>query len=140
MPSSAYKGSFRLFRPPPPRNGWIVTLRKLTFFTQISGRNFLPELCGEVHPGAAPLQALLCTLFSTEQSTFRGEEKGEKVPKKGEEEGSPTERAKRKKGRVKTGQFRFGEEGSNACRVSVAKPASSEPTGTRTTMRVDPPP
>ena len=29
------------------------------FFTQISGRNFLPELCGEVHPETTPLQALL---------------------------------------------------------------------------------
>ena len=45
------------------------------FFTQISGRNLLPELCGEIHPGTAPLQALPCAPFcSTEQSTFRGGE------------------------------------------------------------------
>ena len=75
------------------------------FFTQISGRNFLPEHCGEVHPGIAPLQALRCALSSTEQSTFRGGEKGEKVPRKGKEEGWPAKGAKRKKGRVKTSQF-----------------------------------
>ena len=39
--------------------------------TQISGKNFLPELCAET----APLQALCCALLSTEQSTFRGGEK-----------------------------------------------------------------
>ena len=74
------------------------------FFTQISGRNFLPDFCGEVHPETAPLQALYCALCSKEQSTFRGGERGEKVPRKGEEEGRPAEGAKSKKGRVKTGQ------------------------------------
>ena len=34
------------------------------------GRNFLPELCGEVCPETAPLQALCCALRSTEQTTF----------------------------------------------------------------------
>ena len=71
---------------------------------QILGRNFLPELSGEIHPGAAPLQALRCSLSYTEQSTFRGGENGENVPRKGEEEGWPAKGAKRKKGRVKTGQ------------------------------------
>ena len=75
------------------------------FSTQISGRNFLPELCGGVHPQTAPLQALCCALCSTEQSTFRGGEKGEKVSRKGEEEGWPAKGAKRKKGRVKTGRY-----------------------------------
>ena len=28
------------------------------FFTQISGRYFLPELCGEVHTETVPLQAV----------------------------------------------------------------------------------
>ena len=70
---------------------------------QISGRNFLPELCGEGNPETAPLQALRCALCSTEQSTFRGGEKGENVPRKGEEEGWPGKGGKRKKGRVKTG-------------------------------------
>ena len=37
----------------------------------------------------APLQALCCALCPTEQSTFLGGEKGEKVPRKGEEEGWP---------------------------------------------------
>ena len=67
------------------------------FFTQISGRIFLPELCGEVHPETAPLQALCCALRSTEQSTSRGAEKGEKVPRKGEEQGWPAQGEKRKK-------------------------------------------
>ena len=69
-----------------------------------SGRNFLPELCGEIHPGTAPFQALHCALCSTEQSTFRGRKNGETVPRKGEEEGWPAKGAKRKKGSVKTGQ------------------------------------
>ena len=43
--------------------------------TQISGRNFLPELCGQVHPQTAPLQAVCCAPRSTEQSTSRGREK-----------------------------------------------------------------
>ena len=74
------------------------------FFTQISGRNFLPELWGEVHPKTAPLQALRCALCSTEQTTFQGGEKGEKVPRKRGEKGWPAKRAKWKKGRVKTAQ------------------------------------
>ena len=84
-----------------PRLVTLKTASVLTFFfTQISGRKFLPELCGEVHPETAPLQALCCALCSTEQSTFRGGEKGEKMPKKGrngEEEGWPTKGAKGKK-------------------------------------------
>ena len=83
----------------------LVFLRKnWPFFTHISGRNFLPELCGEVHPETAPLQALCCALRSTEQSTFRGREQDEKVPRKGEKGGWPAKGATRKKGRVKTGQ------------------------------------
>ena len=66
-------------------------------FTQISGRNFLPEIFGEVHPETAPLQARACALCSTEQSTFRGGEKGEKVPRKGEEKGWPAKGQKGKK-------------------------------------------
>ena len=64
---------------------------------QISGRNFLPEIFGEVHPETAPLQALCCALSSTEQSTFRGGEKGEKVPRKGEDKGWPSKEQKGKK-------------------------------------------
>ena len=75
------------------------------FFTQISGRNFLPEFCGEVHPQTAAFQALCCALCSTEQSTFRGGEKGQKVSRKGEEEGWPAKGAKKKKGHLKIGQF-----------------------------------
>ena len=74
------------------------------FFAQISGRNFLPELFGGAHPETASLQSLCCAICSTEQSTFRGGEKGDKVPRNGEE-GWPAQGAKRKKGRVKTGQL-----------------------------------
>ena len=56
-----------------------------------------------------PLQALRCAPCSTEQSTFRGGEKGEKVPRKRREKGWPAKAAKRKKGRVKTGQKRAGK-------------------------------
>ena len=48
---------------------------------------------------------MCCALCSTEQSTFRGGEKGEKVLRKGKEKGWPARGAKRKKGRVKTGQI-----------------------------------
>ena len=65
------------------------------FFTQISGRNFLPELFGEVHHETGPLQAVRCDLCSTEQSTFWGKEKVEKVSWEGEE--GPAKGAKRKK-------------------------------------------
>ena len=40
------------------------------FDTQISGRNSLPDLCGEVHNETAPFQDRGCALCSTEQSTF----------------------------------------------------------------------
>ena len=61
--------------------------RLLTFLTQISGRNFLPELCEEVHPETAPVQPLCCAPLPTEQSTFRGGEKSEKVAEKRGERG-----------------------------------------------------
>ena len=70
------------------------------------GISFPKSVWKKVHPGAAPLQALLCALYSTEQSTFWEGEKGEKVPRKGEEEGWPAKGAKRKKGRVKTDPLR----------------------------------
>ena len=42
---------FKVSPPHHPKKGadWIHK-SPLTFFTQISGRKFLPELCGEVHP------------------------------------------------------------------------------------------
>ena len=47
---------------------------------------------------------MLCPLlYRTEH--FSREKQGEKAPRKGDEEGWPTEGAKRKKGRVKTGQI-----------------------------------
>ena len=50
-----------------------------------------------------PLSKLCAVPFAlTEQSTFRGGEKVEVVPRKGEEEGWPGTGAKRKKGRAKT--------------------------------------
>ena len=77
------------------------------FFTQISGRKFLPELCGEAHPETAPFQALCCDPCSTEQSTFRRGEKGKNVPRKGAGGGrgvASKKGQKGNKGRVKTGQ------------------------------------
>ena len=55
------------------------------FFT---GRNFLPEVCGEVHPETAPLQAVCCSLCSTEQSTFEVERGAKRCPEKGRNRGS----------------------------------------------------
>ena len=102
----ARRGSRTLFQTPSPKVRdshflcfglpELLLRESRSFLTQISRRNFLPELCGEVHPGAAPFQAPRCTLFSTEQSTFRGGEKGEKV--------------RREKGRKRGGQQR-GQKG-----------------------------
>ena len=50
-----------------------------------------PELCGEVHPETAPLQAVCSALRSTEQSSFWGGER------KGEEDEWAAKGAKRKK-------------------------------------------
>ena len=56
-----------------------------------------------------PLSKLCAVPFALQlQSTFQGGEKGDKVPRKGEEEGWPAKGAKRKKGRAKTGQMNFG--------------------------------
>ena len=86
-----------------------VNDRILTFFHADFGKEFPSRnLRGEVHLEIAPLQTLCCALCSTEQSTFRGREKGEKVLRKGEEEGWPAKGAKRKKGCVKTGQDQAG--------------------------------
>ena len=71
--------------------------RNWLFFTQISGRNFLPELCGEIHPGTAPLQALHCALCSTEQSTFRGRKKWRKCVEKRAGRGVASKRGKKEK-------------------------------------------
>ena len=74
-----------------------------TFFTHISGRNFLPELCGEVHSETAPPSFAMCpSLHRTENfSTGSNEQKG---AEKSGGRGMPSKRAKRKQGRVKTGQ------------------------------------
>ena len=93
----------------PKKDNWPV-------FRQISGRNFLPELCGEIHPGTALLQALRCALCSTEQSTLREGENDENMPRKGEEEGWPAKGAKRKKGRVKTQFYGHLEKMRSFCR------------------------
>ena len=69
------------------------------FFTQISGRFPYRTLWrGPSSIWNCPsLQAQCCALCSTEQTAYRGGEKGEKVPRKGEEEGWSAKRAKRKK-------------------------------------------
>ena len=66
------------FQGPLLANPFFSVLPKRPiFFTQISGRNFLPELCGYVHAETVPLQALGCAPCSTEKSIFREAEKGE---------------------------------------------------------------
>ena len=87
---------------------------------QISGRNFLPELCGEVQPQTAPPQALCCGLCSTEQSTVRGGRKGEKVPRKGEEEGWPAKGGKKEK-RTRENRSAFANLRGNVVRTVLGK-------------------
>ena len=67
------------------------------FFMEISGRNFLPELCGGAHPETAPLQALCCALHSSEESTFRGGEKAKRCWEKGRKSGGQQKGQKGKK-------------------------------------------
>ena len=43
--------------PQPTQSCKVITVN-CPFFTQISGRNFLPELAGDVHPETAPFNAL----------------------------------------------------------------------------------
>ena len=86
------------------------SLIKLTFFHTDFGKEFPSRtLWKKVHPETAPLQAVRCALRSTEQSPFRGgegakmcREKGGK--RRGGEEAWAAKGAKRKKGRMKTGQ------------------------------------
>ena len=88
-------------------NHKIYVVLAWPFFTQISGRNFLPELCGEVFPKAAPLQAPCCAPCSTEQSTFQG---GRKVREGAERRGGrgvASKGGKKEKGRVKTGNCNY---------------------------------
>ena len=52
-----------------------------------------------------PLSKLCAVPFALQNRVlFEGGEKGDNVPRKGEEEGWPAKGAKRKKGRVKTSQ------------------------------------
>ena len=69
------------------------------FFTQISGRNFLPELFGRHSP-----RSVLCPLlYRTEH--FSEENGAKRCPEKEGKEGWPSEGGKRKKGCVKRGQY-----------------------------------
>ena len=54
-----------------------------------------------------PLSKLCAVPFALQNRALFEGEKGDKVPRKGEETGWPAKGAKRKKGRVKTGQFKF---------------------------------
>ena len=90
---------------------------------QISGRNFHPELCGEVHPETAPSK--LCAVpFALQNRTEQRGQKGEKR-------------------RVKTGQYlkfevqpslrtNWGAKKEGAYKVGVATPA--EPRGEKKTF------
>ena len=102
---------FCLFRPFPEgaKSTWeIQKTEEKGLFPQISSdflkppslkppfaaRQSIPDLFsrrfrGGVCPETALLQALSCAFCSTEQSMFRGGEKAEKAPRKGEQEGWP---------------------------------------------------
>ena len=67
----------------------------------ISFPNFVEKCIPEL-----PLSKLCSVPISLQnRALFERGEKGEKVPRKGEEEGWPAKGAKRKKGRAKTGQY-----------------------------------
>ena len=76
------------------------------FFTQISGRNFLPELFGEVHPKTAPLSSsVLCPSIYRKEHLFDGEKRAKRCREKRRKRGGQERgQKKRKKGCVKTGQ------------------------------------
>ena len=90
------------------------------FFTQISGRNFLPEIFGEVHPETAPLQALSCALCSTEQSTFWGGKRVKRCRDKGRKRGGQQRGQKGKKDAWK--QVRISSEIENFKRATHEGP------------------
>ena len=84
----------------------IKRLQKISswpVFTQISGRNFLPELCGEVHLENVPLQALPCPSFALQnRALLEGDKKVKRCSGLGRKRGGERWRQKEKK--VKTGQ------------------------------------
>ena len=91
--------------------------RVLTFFHADFGKEFPSRTFwrGASRSCPSPSSALYPFLYRTEH--FSRGEKGEKVPRKGEEEGWPAKGAKRKKGRAKTGQCYSGN--SRCSRTSV---------------------
>ena len=71
---------------------------------QISGRNFLPELCGEVQPEIA-LSKLCAVPFALHNTTLFEEETGRTCAERRGGRGVARKGAKREEGRVKTGLF-----------------------------------
>ena len=67
------------------------------FFTQISGRNFLPELCGEVHPGAALSKLCVVPFALQNRALFEGEKRVKKCWEKGRKRGGQQRGQKGKK-------------------------------------------
>ena len=85
---------------PESVSGPLLTFFSLRFREGISFPNFVERCIPEL-----PLSKLCPVPFAVQnRALFEGGGKGEKVPRKGEEEGWPAKGAKRKKGRVKTGQ------------------------------------
>ena len=78
----------------------ILTFFHADFGKEFPSRTFWTDLSRDC---PSPSSALCPLLYRTEH--FSRGENGENVPRKGEEEGWPAKGAKRKKGRVKTGQF-----------------------------------
>ena len=66
------------------------------FFTRISGRNFLPELCGGVHSETSPLQALCCAFALQSRALFEGEKRAKRCLEKGRK-GVDSKRGKKEK-------------------------------------------
>ena len=76
------------------------------FFMQISGRKFLPELCGEVHPKTASLQALCCAFSLQNRALFEEQKKKAKACRERGGRGVAKKGGKKEKRRVKTGQVK----------------------------------
>ena len=94
-------GVWRILWRSASRPGVLDTVKKQMgsfvwpFFTQILGRNFLSELCGEVHPETAPLQgSVLCDLLYRTEHFSRGrtgrkgaQQRGAKMASRGGKKG-----------------------------------------------------
>ena len=99
---SWFRGTYRTFWPPPLHMEDPYRTGKYRTQTAQFSRRFregisFPNFVQRSICTSAPLQALCCALCSTEQTTFRGGEQGEKVPRKGAGRGAASRGGKKEK-------------------------------------------